>query len=295
MATSAEIAAMRRAIAISAAGLGTTSPNPPVGCVIIGAGGTIVGEGYHERKGEAHAETLALLAAGGHARGATAVVTLEPCNHQGRTPACRQALIDAGVARVVISLIDPTSRGEGGAAVLQAAGVEVETGVLAAEARPVLRSWLEALALRRPVITWPYLLTEAGIAALPENIAEAGAIRLDEDVVLHADGHVEEAVPYSHGAGILLLKDVPPGASPSETAAMLYAGGVRRLLLQGGLDMAAPFLAAGLVDRVIAYLAATASSRRPDAEQPWPMFPPAFKITDATKVSGFVRIAGERA
>src|SRR5580704_5667116 len=150
MATPAEIAAMRLAIAVSAAGLGTTSPNPPVGCVVIGADGQIVGEGFHERKGEPHAEAQALAAAGDLANGATAIVTLEPCNHQGRTPPCRQVLIDAGVRRVVIAIIDPTSRGEGGVVELRRAGVDVETGVLAGEARTVLGDWLAGLQNRRP-------------------------------------------------------------------------------------------------------------------------------------------------
>src|SRR5436190_11680425 len=153
MASAAEVAAMRRAIALSAAGLGTTSPNPPVGCVLLDAQGRIVGEGYHERKGEAHAEAQALAAAGPLATGATAVVTLEPCNHQGRTPACRQALIDAGVRRAVIAVTDPTSRGEGGAAALWAAGVDVEVGVLADEASVVLGPWLAALIAQRPLVT----------------------------------------------------------------------------------------------------------------------------------------------
>ncbi len=151
MATPTEAAAMRRAIALSAAGLGTTSSNPPVGCVLFDAQGRIVGEGYHERKGEAHAEAQALAAAGPLATGATAVVTLEPCNHRGRTPACRQALIDAGVRRAVIAVIDPTSRGEGGVAALRQAGVDVETGVLAAEAQVVLGGWLSGIKNRRPV------------------------------------------------------------------------------------------------------------------------------------------------
>jgi diaminohydroxyphosphoribosylaminopyrimidine deaminase/5-amino-6-(5-phosphoribosylamino)uracil reductase len=159
----------------------------------------------------------------------------------------------------------------------------------------VLGAWLEALARQRPSITWPYLLTESGIAGLPEDISEAVAVRLDQDAVLHPDGHVEEAVPDSHGAGILLLKDIPPGVGPGETAELLYAGGVRRLLLQGGLDLAAPFLAASLIDRVIAYLPAGASSRRPAAEPAWPLFPPDFKMTDITRVDGFVCTVGERA
>ncbi|MGH4014076.1 MAG: bifunctional diaminohydroxyphosphoribosylaminopyrimidine deaminase/5-amino-6-(5-phosphoribosylamino)uracil reductase RibD [Pseudonocardiaceae bacterium] len=128
---------MRRAVVLSAFGFGTTSPNPPVGCVILDGDEYLVGEGYHERKGGPHAETQALAAAGEHAHGGTAVVTLEPCNHYGRTPPCRQALIDAGVARVVISVIDPTSRGVGGAAALRSAGLDVEVGVLDDETRLV--------------------------------------------------------------------------------------------------------------------------------------------------------------
>src|SRR5215467_6858306 len=162
MATPAEVAAMRRAIGLSAAGLGTTSPNPPVGCVVLGRSGQVAGEGYHERKGEPHAEAQAIAAAGPLAQGATAVVTLEPCNHEGRTPACRQALIDAEVHRVVIAVLDPTSRGEGGAAALRAAGIDVEAGVLGDEARAVLGPWLTALVTRRPLVTWPYLVSAQG-------------------------------------------------------------------------------------------------------------------------------------
>src|ERR1700691_3992290 len=121
MATGAEATAMRRAIALSAAGIPATSPNPPVGCVVLAQDGSVAGEGYHVRKGEPHAEAHALAAAGQLARRGTAVVSLEPCNHAGRTPACRQALIEAGIARVVIAVLDPTSRGEGGAARLRQA------------------------------------------------------------------------------------------------------------------------------------------------------------------------------
>ncbi len=103
--------------------------NPPVGCVILDTNGHLVGEGYHERKGEPHAETQALAAASDRAGGGSAIVTLEPCNHFGRAPPCRQALIEAGVARVIISVMDPTSRGEGGAAALRRAGVDVERAV----------------------------------------------------------------------------------------------------------------------------------------------------------------------
>jgi diaminohydroxyphosphoribosylaminopyrimidine deaminase/5-amino-6-(5-phosphoribosylamino)uracil reductase len=146
----AEIAAMQRAIAISALGMGSTSPNPPVGCVILDRDRTPAGEGYHQRKGEAHAETNALAAAGPTATGGTAVVTLEPCNHYGRTPPCHQALLDAGIVSVLIAVLDPTSRGKGGAARLRQAGAEVQIGLLADEALVVLGAWMDALTSGRP-------------------------------------------------------------------------------------------------------------------------------------------------
>ncbi len=292
MASAAETAAMRRAIALSAAGLGATSPNPPVGCVLLGPSDQIVGEGYHERKGEAHAEAQALAAAGPLAAGATAVVTLEPCNHQGRTPPCRQALIDAGVRRAVVAVIDPTSRGEGGVAELRRAGVDVETGVLAGEAQIVLGDWLAGFRTRRPVITWPYLITGQGVGELPSGTGEARRLRLNADAVLGPDGTVREAVPGSHGKGILALQDLPPGRSAAEMAAALYDGGVRRLLLGGGYDAAAPFLGAGLVDRVVACLPHGNASSRPAADLPWPLLPPGFVIAGTIKTENFVRVDG---
>jgi diaminohydroxyphosphoribosylaminopyrimidine deaminase/5-amino-6-(5-phosphoribosylamino)uracil reductase len=291
MASFAEAAAMRRAIALSAAGLGTTSPNPPVGCILLSPVGQIVGEGYHERKGEAHAETQALAAAGPLAAGATAVVTLEPCNHHGRTPPCRQALIDAGITRAVIAVIDPTSRGEGGVAELRRAGIDVETGVLASEAETVLGDWLTGQRTGRPVITWLYLITGQDLGRLPAGSSEARQLRLNADAVLGADGTVREAVPDSHGKGILALQDQPLGDGAG-VAAALYDGGVRRLLLDGGLPVAATFLDAGVIDRVVAYLPYRSASSRPAAEPPWPLLPPGFVITGTTRTEAFVRVEG---
>src|SRR5689334_10442383 len=125
--------AMRRAIVLAARGLGATSPNPVVGCVLLDAEGAVVGEGFHAYAGGPHAEIVALAQAGGRARGGTAVVTLEPCNHTGRTGPCAEALVAAGVARVVIAVDDPTPAAAGGAATLRKAGVSVTKGVLAAE------------------------------------------------------------------------------------------------------------------------------------------------------------------
>lgn len=242
---------MRCAIALSAHGLGTTSPNPPVGCVVLDPSGTAVGEGYHHRKGEAHAETLALTQAGPRARGGTAVVTLEPCNHDGRTPPCRQALIDAGIARVVIALIDPTSRGEGGAALLRAAGIDVEVGVLADEARLVLGGWMQTLRTRRPIMWWTYTLGPQGPAA--PHLTRS---RTRMDAIVLADGRITEAVPESHGAGILDLPERHDPEKPATTLRALFDGGARAVALHGGHDLAAPFLQHHLIDHITALLAA---------------------------------------
>ena len=123
-------ALMARALDLAQRGLYSTRPNPVVGCVIE-RDGQIVGEGWHERAGGPHAEVFALRQAGDRARGATAYVTLEPCAHHGRTPPCAEALVDAGVARVVAAMRDPFPRVDGaGFARLQAAGIEVASGLL---------------------------------------------------------------------------------------------------------------------------------------------------------------------
>ncbi len=126
---------MARALQLAAQGLNTTAPNPRVGCVLV-KGDEIVGEGWHVRAGEPHAEVHALRAAGKKARGATAYVTLEPCSHHGRTPPCADALIEAGVARVVCAMQDPNPQVAGqGIARLRAAGIQVESGLMEAAAR----------------------------------------------------------------------------------------------------------------------------------------------------------------
>lgn len=127
---------MRRALDLAERGWGRVSPNPLVGAVIVSPQGDIVGEGWHEGPGTDHAEAMALAGAGHRSRGATVVCTLEPCNHFGRTPPCTQALIDAGVARVVVAATDPNLDGDApGLAELRAAGVEVAHGLLEVEAR----------------------------------------------------------------------------------------------------------------------------------------------------------------
>ncbi|MFT7837711.1 bifunctional diaminohydroxyphosphoribosylaminopyrimidine deaminase/5-amino-6-(5-phosphoribosylamino)uracil reductase RibD [Saccharothrix sp. BKS2] len=250
-ASGAEVAAMHRAVVLSAFGLGTTSPNPPVGCVILDRHHRPIGEGHHIRKGEAHAEVHALREAGEHARGGTAVVTLEPCNHHGRTPPCRQALLDAGIARVLIALIDPTSREEGGAARLAAAGVDVEVGLLADSARTVLRPWLHSLATGRPYITWLYELDPQGQARTASEALRT-LHRTNADVVLDDVGHLTEGVPDGHGKDAFTLPATTSN-EPARLLAALHEGGTRSLLLATGPRVAHRFLQAGLIDATTFY------------------------------------------
>jgi diaminohydroxyphosphoribosylaminopyrimidine deaminase/5-amino-6-(5-phosphoribosylamino)uracil reductase len=145
---------MRRALELAERGRGLTSPNPMVGAVVVTAVGEIVGEGFHVRAGGPHAEIEALRAAGARARGATLYVTLEPCAHHGRTPPCAPAVIDAGVARVVAAIGDPNPLVAGrGLELLRGAGIEVRTGVGAAEAERQNRVFLTAMRERRPHVT----------------------------------------------------------------------------------------------------------------------------------------------
>jgi diaminohydroxyphosphoribosylaminopyrimidine deaminase / 5-amino-6-(5-phosphoribosylamino)uracil reductase len=143
---------MARALELARRGLYTTDPNPRVGCVLVRQG-SVVGEGWHERAGGPHAEAAALLAAGGAARGATAYVTLEPCDHHGRTPPCSLALIDAGVSRVVYTIDDPNPAVAGnGAARLRAQGIAVESGLMAAEAEQLNAGYLKRRRTGRPYV-----------------------------------------------------------------------------------------------------------------------------------------------
>ncbi|UWP93772.1 bifunctional diaminohydroxyphosphoribosylaminopyrimidine deaminase/5-amino-6-(5-phosphoribosylamino)uracil reductase RibD [Aliiroseovarius crassostreae] len=147
---------MKLALALGRRGMGLCAPNPAVGCVLVRPdqnGGRIIGRGWTQKGGRPHAEVVALTQAG-NAKGATAYVTLEPCAHHGKTPPCAQALIEAGVARVVVALGDPDPRVDGGGfAMLRAAGIEVETGLCADEARRDLAGFLLKVTKTRPWVT----------------------------------------------------------------------------------------------------------------------------------------------
>ena len=151
--TDIDVVFMRRALRLAEKGRGRTTPNPPVGALVV-ANGEVVGEGWHKGAGGAHAEVEALDAAGERARGATLYVTLEPCTHEGRTPACAPRVVDAGIARAVIATEDPNPAEQGaGIRALTRAGIETRTGVLDDDARQLIQGFAKWIALRTPLVT----------------------------------------------------------------------------------------------------------------------------------------------
>ncbi|WP_084211161.1 bifunctional diaminohydroxyphosphoribosylaminopyrimidine deaminase/5-amino-6-(5-phosphoribosylamino)uracil reductase RibD [Pseudonocardia acaciae] len=273
---------MRRAILLSAHGIGSTSPNPPVGCVILDAEGAIVGEGYHERKGESHAEVHALRAAGNRARGGSAVVTLEPCNHVGRTPACHQAIIDAKITNVIVALKDPTSRGNGGVALLRRAGINVDVGVLAGEARLVIGPWLDALEDRRPFITLAYQVSTNDIWPIDEKFIDERRYQFDAILNL-AESSLEEGRTGAHPPDVMRLPVLQSPYDPNPTLETLYASGVRSLLLLGPPDLVEPFLAGQAVDRIEVHSTLATGSSGQVAN--WACLPTGYRWTSFTRTS----------
>jgi len=174
---------MARALALAARGLYTTTPNPRVGCVIA-QGERVLAEGWHERAGEAHAEAIALERAGAAARGATVYLTLEPCNHRGRTPPCAEALVAAGVARVVCAMRDPNPVAAQGADRLAAAGIAVAHGLLEEEARELNVGFVARMTRGRPWVRMKIAATLDGRSALADGTSQwiTGA-------AARADGH----------------------------------------------------------------------------------------------------------
>ncbi len=156
---------LRRALDLAERGRGTTHPNPVVGAVVV-RDGEVVGEGWHERKGGPHAEAAALEAAGERAKGATLYVTMEPCTHQGSTPPCTEAVLNAGVAKVVAGALDPNPKAGGGLDLLGAAGVEVEL-IDSFEARAQNEAWRTWVSEQRPFVTYKAAMTLDGRLTIP--------------------------------------------------------------------------------------------------------------------------------
>ena len=196
---------MARALALAERGRGRTSPNPMVGAVIVAPDGVVVGDGFHERAGEAHAEIHALAAAGTRARGATLYCTLEPCSHTGRTGPCAVAVAGAGIRRVVAAMEDPYYEVAGrGFAYLRDHGVEVEVGVRAAEARRLNEVFVTNVERRRPFVTLKVALSlDQAIAAAPG----ARTTLSGPDAARHAQRVRAEVAAIGIGSGTLLTDD----------------------------------------------------------------------------------------
>ena len=291
-----ETQAMRRALLLASDPSIRPGANPRVGCVLVSKSWRVIAEAAHLGAGTAHAETAALAAAGDRVDEVdTAVVTLEPCNHTGRTGPCAQALIDAGVRRVVYAVDDPTAQSTGGAALLREAGVEVVGGVLADEAVAVDEEWFSAVRMGRPHVTWKLAGTLDGRVAAadgssrwvsgPESLRDTHRVRGQVDAILAGTGTVladdsqlaardwddrplnSDRQPLR---AVMGLREIPSEArilddsaptvllktrDPERALATLWDRGVRRVLLEGGPTLAAAFWRAGLVDRVTLYLA----------------------------------------
>ncbi len=291
--SAAEQRAMGRALELASTPGVPLGPNPRVGCVLLGPGGTEVAEGHHRGAGTPHAEVAALAEAGEDARGATAVVTLEPCHHTGRTGPCSQALIEAGVTRVVFAQPDPNQVATGGEAALRAAGVDVEFGLMEHESRALNRAWTFAMEHHRPFVTWKFAATLDGRSAAADGTSRwitSGAARVDShrlraqcDVMLVGTGTVEvddpeltvrdeydDLLAHQPLRAVMGLRELTPGRrsfndraetvrletrDPHEALALLHQQDRQHVFLEGGPQVAAAFLQAGLVDEVVAYLA----------------------------------------
>lgn len=283
--------AMSRALAIAA--LGPRGVNPQVGAVILSPDGEILAEGWHHGAGTPHAEVDALSKLEpGAARGATAVVTLEPCNHTGRTGPCALALIEAGVSRVVYALDDPGVVSGGGAERLRDAGVSVEAGEQADAAQAMIDGWLTVQRLGRPHVTVKWAQSLDGRAAADDGSSQwitgaearadvhrrraasdaivvgTGTVLADNPALTARDGDAllpDQPIPVVIGS-----RPTPPGAAVHRhpqtplffdthdlhsVLADLHARGIQRVFVEGGPTLASGFVAAGLVDRVLAYIA----------------------------------------
>ncbi len=202
---------MARALQLAERGLWTTSPNPRVGCVLVREG-EIVGKGWHERAGEPHAEVHALRAAGELARGATAYVTLEPCSHHGRTPPCAEALIGAGVSRVVAAMRDPNPLVAGnGLAMLQAAGIETACGLLENEARELNIGFVARMTRGRP-----WLRLKAAASLDGKTALNNGTSQWITGPEARRDGHRWRARACAILTGIGTVRDDDPQLSVRE-------------------------------------------------------------------------------
>ena len=272
---------LERALELAERGRGTTHPNPVVGAVVV-RDGEVVGEGWHERAGGPHAEVVALEQAGARARGATLYVTLAPCSRHGRTPPCVDALVAAGVARVVVGADDPT---QDGIAQLRERGVEVQL-VDSFPARRRNEAWLTWARLGRPFVTYKVAVSVDGRVTVPGSRWVSGEesrrlvheLRAQSDAVAVGMGTFRADRPELTARGVDVVRQprrlvfgsapVPGGfelvSGPLEDALQrLGAQGVQSVLLEGGPTLATAFLAAELVDKLLVFVAPVISGSGP--------------------------------
>jgi diaminohydroxyphosphoribosylaminopyrimidine deaminase / 5-amino-6-(5-phosphoribosylamino)uracil reductase len=277
---------LERALQLADNGRGSTHPNPVVGAVVV-RDGEVVGEGWHERKGGPHGEVVALEAAGERARGATLYLTMEPCTHHGSTPPCTEAVITAGISRVVAASLDPNPKAGGGLERLREAGIEVENADLF-EARAQNEAWRTWVAQRRPFVTYKAAMTLDGRLTIPgerwisgeESRRLVHELRAASDAVGVGMGTVHADAPkltardvdvarqprrLAFGRGPLPAEsDLELRAGPlADELSALAADGVQSLLLEGGPRLAAAFLRAGLIDKLLLFVAPKLSGAGP--------------------------------
>jgi diaminohydroxyphosphoribosylaminopyrimidine deaminase/5-amino-6-(5-phosphoribosylamino)uracil reductase len=282
--------AMGRALELAAKGP-LTGGNPRVGCVLLDGAGVILAEGWHEGSGTPHAEVMAMAnahAAGISTEGLTAVVTLEPCAHTGKTGPCATALVEAGIARVVFSVDDPGVESRGGAQLLESAGIEVVRGVMNAEGLALIERWYHALSQERPWVTLKWAMSWDGRAAAADGTSqwitgpatrekvhqdrsEHDAIVVGTNTVLVDDpslsartssGDLYRNQPLAVVAGNTeipqdaKIRSHPggfrpvPGHSPRALLGELFAEGIRSVYVEGGPTLASAFIEAGVVDQI---------------------------------------------
>jgi diaminohydroxyphosphoribosylaminopyrimidine deaminase/5-amino-6-(5-phosphoribosylamino)uracil reductase len=284
---------LQRALELAGRGRGTTHPNPVVGAVVE-RDGAIVGEGWHERKGGPHAEVVALEAAGEAARGATLYVTMEPCAHHGTTPPCTEAVLAAGVAKVVAGSLDPNPEAAGGLERLRRAGVEVEL-VDSFEARALNEAWRTWTSLGRPFVTYKVAVTADGRMTQPgsrwitgeESRRLVHELRAASNAVAVGMGTVRADDPGLDARDVPVVRQprrlafgrgpLPEGSELElvdgpldEALARLGAEGVQSLLLEGGPTLAAAFLDSDLVDKLELFVAPQLAGEGLEAPLPAP-------------------------
>jgi diaminohydroxyphosphoribosylaminopyrimidine deaminase/5-amino-6-(5-phosphoribosylamino)uracil reductase len=278
---------LARAIELARAGRNRAYPKPTVGAVVV-RDGDVVGEGATEAAGR-HAEAVALAAAGDRARGATMYVSLEPCDHHGTTPPCTEAILAAGVERVVYGAADPNPEAAGGAEHLRREGVDVEF-VDSFEARAVNEAWRTWVAKRRPYVIYKAGVTLDGRVAVPgerwvtgeESRRAVHELRAEVDAVAVGGGTAradrprldarDVETPRGQPRRLVFARELPEGldlelrtGTLEDELRQLAAEGVQSLLLEGGPTLAASFLEADLVDKILLFVAPTLAGAGPTA------------------------------